>query len=155
MVEIQRAVIGSNGEMLNRHPSVASRQHPRGHVRIMIESGHDDLVTGIPSPRQGPAELKAQRGHIRAKDHTVGIRHPKKISDGRMDLLQQRIALATGRKHSAMIGVGVAQVVGDGLNDTLGRLATGRAIEEYRGPPADLPCQSRKLRPAPVDGKSP
>ena len=49
------------------------RLHPGPHVRVVVEPGHDHLVTRPPVAGQRPGQAVGQRGHVRAENHAVRL----------------------------------------------------------------------------------
>ena len=57
----------------HRRARPCCRLYPRPDVGIMVQPGDDHLVTREPVPCEGVRQPVGQRGHVRAKDHSVRV----------------------------------------------------------------------------------
>ena len=82
------------------------------------------------------------------KTIVCGIVGAQKIGQAAMGLGQQAVAFARRGEAAAVVGVGVRQVMADGLDHPLRRLRAARAVEEHRRPLAHAARQRRELAAA-------
>ena len=94
----------------------------------MIEQGENDFVARAEVAADGAAHGVGQRRHVEAKDDFVGIAM-KEVGHGCTSGGDGVIGAATGEEGATGIGVGVLQVVADGIDDALRNLRAARTVE--------------------------
>ena len=98
----------------------------------MVQAGDENLVPGSQLPADRPAELKSQRGHVRTHDDLPRRPGIQKVLHGFMGRHEDRITFPAGAEGPAMVGVGVGQVAGNRVDDSLRNLGAPRTVEKNR-----------------------
>jgi hypothetical protein len=70
--EVERGVVVQRDVPDHQVPVMRDLQ-PRRHPGVVVQAGHQDLVTGPEGTRGGPRQREVQRGHVRAEDHLVRL----------------------------------------------------------------------------------
>ena len=76
--------------------------HPRPHVRVVVEPGHDHLVSRCPAPRKRLGEPVGEGGHVRSEDHPVAVT-PDEIGYGSAAVANDLSGTLAGRKGSSQV----------------------------------------------------
>ena len=66
--------------LMHHHAAIRRRLLPAGNVGVVIERADDDLVTGLPLPRQRSAERKGQGGEVGAEHYLLCPLSPQQRS---------------------------------------------------------------------------
>ncbi len=131
-IEIERAVLGMNVDPAHRRAGIACGQHPRRHVRVVIEPRHHHLVAGPQHLRDRPAQVEGQARHVLAEDDFVRRRRVQEGGHAPMGLLDDGVGVAAGAEDAAVVGVAGRQVMDDRVEHALRHLRASRPVEEDR-----------------------
>ena len=95
----------------------------------MIERGDDDFVAGFQFAANRPGERERDGGHVLAEDDLVliAIEEISHRGAGRGD---DGVCSSTGFERAAGVGVGVEEVILDGVHHLFRYLRAGRTVEE-------------------------
>src|SRR5690349_12142724 len=116
----------------NGYAAILGHGEPGGDVGIVIEAGDDDFISGLQLTADGARDGVGQRGHVRAKGDFVGAA-VEEVAHGGAGVGNHGVSAAAGGVGSAGVGVIVAEIVGDGVDDALRDLRSARAVEEDGG----------------------
>ena len=104
------------------------RLHPRPDVRVMVQPGHDHLVTRAPVLGERSGEPVGQRGHVRPENDARRVTADQ-VGDCLAALGHDRVGPRAGRERA----VGVAQPgpvrVADRVDHRRGKLGARRTVE--------------------------
>ena len=125
--EIQRAV-GVDVDVLDDEAEVVGELDPRSDVAVVVEPGHEDLVTGLQRAPEHAAEREVERGHVRA-EHDLGRAAVEEAGPSAFER-RDRLDPRTGRIRRSQVRARVAQGVRDRRPDLVGHLRPARRIEE-------------------------
>ena len=128
VVIVEREVVG-HARDVNHEPEIMRQLEPRGHVRIVVERGHDDLVARRQRPRESAAEQEVERGHALPERGLSG-----RAAEERRGLLVRQLH-ELGRPPARLVRradvrVVLAQVARDRVDDLVGALCSSRPVEE-------------------------
>ena len=112
----------------HREAAILRDGAPGCHVRVMIELGHDDLVTGAPATCKAAREVEGDRRHVVAERH-VRRRRVEEVGEDDARLGQHRIRLGARRIRPVRVGIVPIQVVGHRLADGARDLGAARTVE--------------------------
>ena len=125
---VELELVGQAGHV-HDEAEIVSELEPRRDARVVVEGGDDDLVSLSQRAPERAAQEEVQRGHAlaegglarRAAEERTGalVRHVHEL--GRSD------ARLVGR---ADVGVVLAQVARDRVDDLVGALCASRPVEE-------------------------
>ena len=117
--------------------AVDLQRPPRRHVGVMIEVGHDHLVSLGPCASEGAREVKRERRHVRAEDDFVR-RAIQEVAHGLARRGDDRVALDARRIRPVRVRIVVEEIVVHRLGDDARHLRPARRIEVGDGiPPVD------------------
>ena len=76
---LERTDVDRDVVLVHVHPShgragVGGRQHPRAHVRVVIQLRHDDLVAGLERPRERPGHVQEEGRRVGTEDDLARVR---------------------------------------------------------------------------------
>jgi len=131
VVEIERRVVVDVRED-DPEVLVVRELEPRRHVPVVVELRDDDLVACLPVARSGAGEREVQRRHVRAEDRLLGPA-AKEVGGGQARLRDERFRAPAGLVRPADVGVGVAVIGGDSVDDRVGHLSPAGPVEEGEG----------------------
>ena len=95
----------------------------------MIERGDDDLVAGFQFAGDGSGERECDRGHVLAEDDFVCVAI-EEIGHGGAGRGDSGVVAAAGFERAAGVGVGVEEIILDGVHHLFRDLRAGGAVEE-------------------------
>ena len=98
----------------------------------MIEAGDDDFVSGLELAANGATHGEREGRHVGAEDDFVSAA-VEEVGHGAARFGDHGVGATAGGVSSAGVGIVVAQVVGDGVDDTLRDLRSAGAVEEGGG----------------------
>jgi hypothetical protein len=137
--ELPREVVVIESELV-RHldeadgdAEVVLQLEPRRHVRVVVELRHEHLVAGAQRPREGPREEEVEARHARPERDLLGAA-VEELGRTLPRVLDQRIGSARGLVGSADVGVRLAEVGGDRVDDLVRALRAAGRVEEGERP---------------------
>ena len=71
-LDIDRDVIIADVHPPHGGARVGRGQHPRAHVRVVVQAGHDHFVLRTERLREGPGDVEQQRRRVRTEDDSSG-----------------------------------------------------------------------------------
>ena len=151
VVKSECAVRRIDIQVADRRAGVGRCQHSRRDIGVVIQSGHDDLISRPPGSCERSAERERQARHVLAEHDFIGVVGSEQIGNGAMCFLNEGSDLSTGGKQSAFIGISMREAIGHGINHDLRHLASAGFVEERGGLPTYLPSKSRELPPTGLD----
>ena len=143
-VPLQLAGRGGHRHGANRQASIARDRAPRIDVAVMIQLGDDHLVARLPVARQGPAQVKRQRRHVRAEGHLFG-RRAEKISQRTARVRDRGVRLLARGVGPVRVRVVMEEVVAHPVDDDGRDLGAAWPVEVGHGMAAVLAAERGKL----------
>jgi len=110
----------------------------------MIERGDNDFVAGLQIAANGSGERKGNRGHILAEDDFVVVAI-EEVSHGGAGRSDSGVVAAAGFERATSVGVGIEEVILDGVHHLFRNLRAGGAVEECSWVAIYLEFQRREL----------
>ena len=154
-VETEDAVVGDRDE-LEVAVALLDEELPRDEVGVVLHLGQDDGVATIdvpPAPRV--ADEVDRLGRVAGEDDLVAVRSVDEPRDLRPRLLVLGRRLLADRVDPAMdVGVVLAVVVRDGVDDDAWLLARRRGVEVDERVPVDLLLEDREVAPQRRTGRA-
>ena len=114
---------------------------PRGDVPVVVEARDEDLVSRLERPPERAGQGEVERRHVLAEDRLLGAA-AEEARGGRMGLLDQFVAAATGGEGAAEVRVRLPQIVADRVDHGLRALRSTGRVEE-----GDTRAERRESRP--------
>jgi hypothetical protein len=145
VVGVQRAVVGTNVDGAQRQSALPRNVLPRVHVCLVVQHRHDDLVAVAERRPDRAARRKRQRRHVRAELDLVGRGGTQECRHGDVGVREDLVAAAARLEVAAGVGVRVAQIAPDRVDDALRHLRPTRTVEKHDRPAVLLSLQRRKL----------
>ena len=105
VIQVERAIGGVKIDPADANAAVGGRQRPRRGVGVVIQTGDDNDVAGVPLPRDRTANVERQAGHIVAEDNFIRRSSVQEFRHGDMGLMQHRIGFNAGGKGAFVVGV--------------------------------------------------
>ena len=124
--------------------------HPRRHIRVVVETGDQQLVAALQLAADGAAQGESQRRHVGAEDDFIG-RAIEEVGHRRASVGDHLVGSAAGDESATRIRVEVRKIVGDGINHPLRNLGAAGSVEEHRRLAVHILLQRGKLLPHPTD----
>ena len=109
---------------------VVGQLEPRRDVAVMVEAGDDDLVSRLEAAARGARQRERQRGHVGAERHLFG-RAAEKAAGGLARGIDDAHGALARLERPAHVGVGLAQIRGDGVDHLVGNLGPAGAVEQH------------------------
>ena len=128
ILDMECAVVQAGLPPADDQIAILCHRDPWVHVRGVIKTAEDDLVTRPERPGYRAAQVEGERGHIGAEDDLLGG-NPEQIRDGGMRVLDDRVRELRSRECPAVIRVGRFVVASNGINHRLRDLRSARAVE--------------------------
>ena len=113
----------------------------------MFGPGNDNFIVSGPGSGQRPRYGKSNGSHVCAESDCLRIVGTHKIRYGLVRRREHRIAFLARRKATAVICITLAQVLRDGIDDSLRHLRSSRSIKKNGWISRKCPLQRRKLVP--------
>ena len=147
-VEAEDPVVGDRDE-LEVAVALLDEELPRDEVGVVLHLGQDDRVAAVdvaPAPRVG--DEVDRLGRVAGEDDLVAVRGVDEPGDlGARLLVLGRRLLADGVDAAMDVGVVLAVVVSDGVDDDARLLARRRRVEVDQRVPVDLLLEDREVAP--------
>ena len=102
--------------------------NPRADVRVVVQPGDHDLVAGPPCVGQRAGQPVGQRGHVRAEDDALRVA-AHEVGHGLAAAGHDGAGALAGREGPARVADPGPGRGGDGLDDCLGHLCPGGAVQ--------------------------
>ena len=96
-------------------------------------------------------DVEGERRHVVAELDLVRARGAEEVGHGRVGLVGHRVAELARRERATAVGVGVREVVADGVDHALRDLGAAGAVEERNGPTVLLTGEGRELGAQGID----
>src|ERR1700735_2984211 len=125
-------------------PARARGRPPRRDIRVMVEPGHDHLVSRPPAGRQGACQPVSQGGHARPEDHAVRTA-ASQVRQRPAALGSDRVGPPAGREGTAGVSESGPVGIADGADHRDRQLSARRAVQIGESVP-----QGRVLRTYPA-----
>jgi acyl-CoA thioesterase YciA len=145
LVAVEGAVLGAKVDEPDLRAGVAGGEDPRPDVGVVVEPRHQDAVARPQRPRDRPAQVEGEAGHVLPEHDLVGGRRVEQVGGGAVGLVQDRVGRATRRKDPAVVGVRLGQVASHRLDHPRRHLRAARPVEEDRRPPGHRPVEGGEL----------
>ncbi len=145
-VEAKDAVVGDRDE-LEVAVALLDEELPRDEVGVVLHLGQDDRVAPVDVPAAPRVRDEVDRlGRVAGEDDLVAVGRVDEPRDPGPRLLVGGRRLLADRVDAAMdVGVVLAVVVGDGIDDDVGLLARRRGVEIDERVPVDLLREDREV----------
>ena len=127
----------------NGDPALFKRQ-PGRKVGSMVKAGDYDLIARTQFAPDRAADRERERSHICAEDHLCRIAG-KKVRHGLAGAGKDGLGTLAGGKGAVHVGIAAAQIIADGVNDTLRNLRATWSIEKNSRMAIDGLRKRRKL----------
>ena len=101
--QVKRAIFGVESRLANPEPAFPER-HPRRVIRVVVQAGDDDFVTGLEFVSERPAQPEGQRGHVRT-EHDFARLASQQVGSRPMGLVDHRVAFATRAERAVEVCV--------------------------------------------------
>ena len=112
----------------DHYPCLICGNDPGSDVGIVIQAGHDDLVTRAPCRRQGAGQIEGHRGHAASEDHPVGV-GVEQVAQRATALPDNLFGVAFRPGDRSAVRQRTEHRVADGIGDGVRRLRAARAVE--------------------------
>ena len=147
LVKIELAVVG-DVEPAQFRPGTFTHQLPGHQIGVVLHDGDDDLVAGAESGSEGVRGKVQRLGGVGEGDDLLGTVRPDELGDTLTSTLECLGGLQTQPVHRpGDIGVVLAVVLGDGIDDHLGFLGGVGRVEIGQRVAAHLPTENREIGP--------
>ena len=114
---------------MNGYTPVLGRSQPGRDVAVMVDPGHDDVVSRLPGSGKGAADAEGQTGHVLTKYDLLRPPRIQKVFHCHTCGVSHRIRFPAGSKLAAMITAAALQVAGHGSDHVLRRLGSAGSIQ--------------------------
>jgi hypothetical protein len=151
ILEVERDVVLVDVDRPHGHVPVGGHGAPRGHVGFVVQGRDHDLVTRLEGCSDRPSDVERQGRHVVAELDLLGARGTEEVGDRRMRLADHVVAEVAGRERAAGIGIHVAVVLGDRVDDPLRHLRPAGPVEERHGATVLLAGEGREFGPQGID----
>ncbi len=151
VLEVERDVVLSDVDLADRHPSVGGHRLPGRDIRLVVECRDDDLVAGPERRADRAPDVEGERRHVVAELDLVRARGTEEVGNGRVGLVRDRVAQLTRGERAAAVGVGVREVVADGVDDALRDLRAAGSVEKCDRATGLLPGEGREFGAQGID----
>ena len=103
-VDVERHVLGPQRRGAHHQVVIRGHHEPGRDVRVVVERGHDDLVSWRHRAGHGMRELEVERRHVRSERDAIHLAAGE-VRRGSAALLHQLVRRPRGRERAAEIGI--------------------------------------------------